>query len=117
MEFLLQVHIADISSGIFQYKFHKQISEEISTLSKISEEASAVFNFTLNETDTVKRYNTRLLTHYLNLAASKPDAYIYKDVLERLHENQGDIFFSEEDYYRAIHEYRSALQYVEKEMR
>lgn len=115
MEFLLQVHIADISSGIFQYKFHKQISEEISTLSKISEEASAIFNFTLNETDNVKRYNTRLLTHYLNLAASKPDAYVYKDVLERLHENQGDIFFSEEDYYRAIHEYRSALQYVEKE--
>lgn len=115
VEYLLQVHIAEISSSIFQFKFHKQISEEISTLSKISEEASAIFNFTLNETDTVKRYNTRLLNHYLALAASKPDAYIYKDVLERLHENQGDIFFSEEDYYRAIHEYRSALQYVEKE--
>ena len=114
VEFLLQVHIANISSGIFQYKFHKQISEEISTLSKISEEASAIFNFTLNETDTVKRYNTRLLNHYLSLAASKPNAYVYKDVLERLHENQGDIFFSEEDYYRSIHEYRSALQYFGK---
>lgn len=112
VEFLLQVHITNISSGIFQYKFHKQISEEISTLSKISEEASAIFNFTLNESEAVKRYNTRLLGHYLNLAASKPDAYVYKDVIERLHENQGDIFFSEEDYYRAIHEYRSALQYV-----
>lgn len=112
VEFLLQVHITNISSGIFQFKFHKQISEEISTLSKISEEASAIFNFTLNESDAVKRYNTRLLNHYLNLAASKPSAYVYKDVLERLHENQGDIFFSEEDYYRAIHEYRSALQYI-----
>ena len=112
VEFLLQVHITNISSGIFQYKFHKQISEEISTLSKISEEASAIFNFTLNESEAVKRYNTRLLNHYLNLAASKPSAYVYKDVLERLHENQGDIFFSEEDYYRAIHEYRSALQYI-----
>ena len=112
VEFLLQVHITNISSGIFQFKFHKQISEEISTLSKISEEASAIFNFTLNESEAVKRYNTRLLSHYLTLAASKPSAYVYKDVLERLHENQGDIFFSEEDYYRAIHEYRSALQYI-----
>ena len=112
VEFLLQVHIANISLGIFQYKFHKQISEEISTLSKISEEASAIFNFTLNESEAVKRYNTRLLSHYLKLAGSKPDAFIYKDVLERLHENQGDIFFFEEDYYRAIHEYRSALQYI-----
>lgn len=112
VEFLLQVHITNISSGIFQFKFHKQISEEISTLSKISEEASAIFNFTLNESEAVKRYNTRLLSHYLTLAASKPSTYVYKDVLERLHENQGDIFFSEEDYYRAIHEYRSALQYI-----
>ena len=37
----------------------------------------------------------------------------YCSVLERLHENQGDIYFSEEDYYRAIHEYRSALQYID----
>lgn len=115
VEFLLQVHIATISSGIFQYKFHKQISEEISALSKISEEASAIFNFTLNESEAVKRYNTRLLGHYLKLAGSKPYSYKYKDVLERLHENQGDIFFFEEDYYRAIHEYRSALQYITKD--
>lgn len=112
VEFLLHIHITNISSGIFQYKFHKQISEEISTISKVSEEAAAIFNFTLNESDAVKRYNTRLLNHYMALAASKPDIYKYKDVLERLHENQGDIFFSEEDYYRAIHEYRSALQYI-----
>lgn len=112
VEFLLQVHITNISSGVFQFKFHKQISEEISTLSKISEEASAIFNFTLNESEAVKRYNTRLLGHYLKLSASTPDSFEYKDVLERIHENQGDIFFSEEDYYRAIHEYRSALQYI-----
>ena len=116
MEFLLQTHITTISSSIFQYKFHKQIAEEISLLSKTSEEAAAIFNFTLNESETVKRYNTRLLWNYLNLnnqANDKNQKERYCGVLERLHENQGDIYFSEEDYYRAIHEYRSALQYID----
>lgn len=112
VEFLQHIHMTNISFGIFQYKFYKQISEEISAISKVSEEAAAIFNFTLNESETVKRYNTRLLNHYMALAASKPEVYKYKDILERIHENQGDIFFSEEDYYRAIHEYRSALQYI-----
>lgn len=116
MEFLLQTHITTISSSIFQYKFHKQISEEISMLSKTSEEAAAIFNFTLNESETVKRYNTRLLWNYMTLTnqtKDKSQKERYCSVLERLHENQGDIYFSEEDYYRAIHEYRSALQYID----
>ena len=117
MEFLLQTHITTISSSIFQYKFHKQIAEEISMLSKTSEEAAAIFNFTLNESETVKRYNARLLWNYFNLAKQtkeKKQRERYCVVLERLHENQGDIYFSEEDYYRAIHEYRSALQYIDE---
>lgn len=111
MEFLLQTHIAVISSGVFQYKFHKQISEEISMLSKTSEEAAAIFNFTLNESETVKRYNTRLLRHYYNLAQKSSTENSYQIVVGRIHENIGDIYFSEEDYYRAIHEYRSAIQH------
>lgn len=110
VEFLLQTHVTQISSGLFQYKFHKQIAEEISTLSKTSEEAAAIFNFTLNESETVKRYNARLLWHYVDLARNLDDGYRYNSILERLHENLGDIYFSEEDYYRAIHEYRSAIQ-------
>ena len=118
MEFLLQTHITTISSSIFQYKFHKQIAEEISMLSKTSEEAAAIFNFTLNESETVKRYNSRLLWNYLSLTNQTKDnnqKERYCSVLERLHENQGDIYFSEEDYYRAIHEYRSALQYIDED--
>lgn len=116
MEFLQQTHITTISSSIFQYKFHKQIAEEISMLSKTSEEAAAIFNFTLNESETVKRYNMRLLWNYMaltNQTKDKNQKERYCSVLERLHENQGDIYFSEEDYYRAIHEYRSALQYID----
>lgn len=113
MEFLLQTHITQISFGIFQYKFHKQIAEEITYISMTSEEASAIFNFTLNESSTVKRYNTRLLDYYLKLSQSAPKDSHYHQVLERLHENLGDIYFMDEDYYLAIHEYRNALRYID----
>lgn len=113
MEFLLQTHITEITFGIFQYKFHKQIAEEITYISMTSEEASAIFNFTLNESSTVKRYNTRLLDYYLKLSQSAPQDTHYHRVLERLHENLGDIYFMDEDYYLAIHEYRNALRYIE----
>lgn len=115
MEFLLQTHISRISAGINQYKFHKQISEEITFMSMTSEEASAIFNFTLNESMTVKRYNMRLLTHYLTLAKSSSDPSKYDHVMERLHENLGDIYYMDEDYYCAIHEYSNALNYLEKD--
>lgn len=113
MEFLLQIHITQISFGIFQYKFHKQIAEEITYISMTSEEASAIFNFTLNESSTVKRYNSRLLDYYLKLSQSAPKDTHYHQVLERLHENLGDIYFMDEDYYLAIHEYRNALRYID----
>lgn len=113
MEFLLQTHITQISFGIFQYKFHKQIAEEITYISMTSEEASAIFNFTLNESSTVKRYNTRLLDYYLKLSQASPNDIHYHQVLERLHENLGDIYFMDEDYYLAIHEYRNALRYID----
>lgn len=115
MEYLLQTHISRISAGINQYKFHKQISEEITFMSMTSEEASAIFNFTLNESMTVKRYNMRLLTHYLTLAKSSSDPSKYDHVMERLHENLGDIYYMDEDYYCAIHEYSNALNYLEKD--
>lgn len=111
IEFLLQVHITTVTSGLFNYKFHKQISEEISYLSKISEDASAIFNFTLNESETVKRYNILLLNHYVNLTKDIRDQK-YSEVIERIHENLGDLCFSDEDYYRAVHEYKSALKYI-----
>lgn len=113
MEFLLQTHITRISAGVNQYKFHKQISEEITFMSMTSEEASAIFNFTLNESMTVKRYNLRLLDHYLNLAKKASNSTKYNHVLERIHENLGDIYYMDEDYYCAIHEYSNALNYLD----
>lgn len=113
MDFLLQTHITRISAGVNQFKFHKQIAEEIKYISMISEEAAAIFNFTLNESITVKKYNTKLLDYYLNLSQKAPDKTAYNKVLERIHENLGDIYYMDEDYYCAIHEYRNLLRYMD----
>lgn len=115
MEFQLQTHITNISSGIHQYKFHKQIAEEITYMSMISEEASAVFNFTLNESSTVKRYNMRLFSHYQKLSKLKSEAENYQNVIGLIHENLGDIYSMDEDYYYAIMEYNNALSCIQSQ--
>lgn len=115
MEFQLQTHITNVSSGIHQYKFHKQIAEEIMYMSMISEEAAAVFNFTLNESSTVKRYNMRLFTHYQKLSKLKSEAENYQNVIGLIHENLGDIYSMDEDYYYAIMEYNNALSCVQSQ--
>lgn len=114
MEFQLQTHITNVSSGIHQYKFHKQIAEEISYISMISEEASAIFNFTLNESSTVKRYNMRLFSYYQQLSNQHPGDKRYQNVIGLIHENLGDIYSMDEDYYYAIMEYRNAISCLEE---
>ena len=114
MEFQLQTHITNVSSGIHQYKFHKQIAEEISYISMISEEASAIFNFTLNESSTVKRYNMRLFSYYQQLSKQHPEDKRYQNVIGLIHENLGDIYSMDEDYYYAIMEYRNAISCIQE---
>lgn len=113
MEFQLQTHITNVSSGIHQYKFHKQIAEEITYISMISEEASAIFNFTLNESSTVKRYNMKLFSYYQRLSKQYPDDERYRTVIGMIHENLGDIYSMDEDYYYAIMEYNNALSSIQ----
>lgn len=113
MEFQLQTHITNVSSGIHQYKFHKQIAEEITYISMISEEASAIFNFTLNESSTVKRYNMRLFSYYQQLSRQHPKDRRYQTVIGMIHENLGDIYSMDEDYYYAIMEYNNALSSIQ----
>ena len=67
MEYLSQIHISPILIGLNEYKFHKSIAEEISVMSRMSDEASAIFNFTLDESLSVIQYNTRLLNYYIKL--------------------------------------------------
>ena len=113
IEYLTQVHISPILIGLNEYKFHKSIAEEISVISKMSDEASAIFNFTLDESLSVIQYNTRLLNYYMELGKEdhKNDRKNrYSPLIARIHSNLGDLHFWDEDYYSATLEYRAAIE-------
>lgn len=119
MEYLTQTHISSILIGLNEYKFHKSISEEISVMSKMSDEASAIFNFTLDESLSVITHNKRLLNYYMEL--DKPDRENnnsqrqYLPIIARIHSNLGDLHFWDEDYYAASLEYRAAIDGFSKD--
>lgn len=116
MEYLSQIHISPILIGLNEYKFHKSIAEEISVISKMSDEASAIFNFTLDESLSVIQHNTRLLNHYIELErkqlndnSTSTDNRRYQSIIARIHSNLGDLHYWDEDYYAASMEYRAAI--------
>lgn len=118
MEYLTQTHVSPILIGLNEYKFHRSIAEEISVMSKMSDEASAIFNFTLDESLPVIQHNTRLLNHYMEL--DKPDRTAgghrqYLPIIARIHSNLGDLHFWDEDYYAASLEYRAAIDAFSKD--
>ena len=113
MEYLTQIHISRITIGLNEYKFHKSIAEEISMMSKMSDEASAIFNFTLDESLSVIQYNTRLLNYYIELDRKQREHSPnnkYESIIARIHSNLGDLHYWDEDYYAAALEYRAAIE-------
>ncbi len=107
LNYLTQTHIIQIPCGLYQYKFRKQISEEISLASKISEEVSAIFNFTLDESQSVKQ-------HYLDILKQHQQALHDEKIkssnsLAGIHHILADLYMSDEEYNRAILEYQIAL--------
>lgn len=113
MEYLTQIHVSNILIGLNEYKFHKSIAEEISVISKLSDEASAIFNFTLDESMSVIQHNTKMLNYYLELEKEdKSDEY--DAIIARIHSNLGDLRYWDEDYYAAALEYRAAIDKLPK---
>lgn len=108
LNYLTQTHIIQIPCGLFQYKFRKQISEEISLASKISEEVSAIFNFTLDESQTVKSHYYELLNSHIKTL--KDEKITSPDSLSGIHHILADLHMADEDYNNAIFEYQTALR-------
>ena len=110
LNFLLQTHIIKIPCGLYQYKFRKHIAEEISLASKISEEISAIFNFTLDESQAVKR-------HYLELQKKHVEELNDEGIssphsITGIHHILGDLYMADEEYNNAILEYQTALSAI-----
>ena len=121
--FLRQIHITNIISGLYQYKFRKYISYEISYFSKISEEISAIFNFTLDESLSVKHHyyqqlesNLKQYTqHGANCSNSNLTSNPYTIPLIQQYEVLGELHLLDDEFTDAITKFQSGLQLIKSE--
>lgn len=108
ISYLTQTHLIPISCGLYQFKFRKQFAEEISLASKFSEEIAAMFNFTLDESLSVKWHYKELQNHFSKqLNEEKTDS---PHVKAGFHHILADLFMSDEEYTNAIFEYQTAIR-------
>lgn len=103
ISFLKQMYLTPITCGLYHFKFPKRISEEISILSKKYDEVSAIFNFSLDDSRSVKKYYSKLLAYYAK------DNYTSKHTLANIRVILGDLHLADEEYTEAICEFRNAI--------
>ena len=118
ISYLQQTHLIAITCGLFQFKFRKQIAEEISLASKFSEEIAALFNFTLDESLNVKQHYSEIRNTYLELEG-RGDGQTPKHTPRLsigLHNILGDLYMFDEEFNNAIFEYHAAIKELEKEI-
>lgn len=109
IDYLGKVHLTNITSGIFTYKFPMKLAEEIAIFTKKSDELSAIFNFSLDYFASVKKYYYRLIEFY-----TKRDGK--NAIISSIHHNLGDIHMANDEFSEAIIQYRHAVAIIEKEL-
>lgn len=116
LSYMVHTHMTNIPSGLYNFKFRKSVSSEIAIFSKYSEEIAAIFNFTLDESLSVKKHFTRMLAHYSNmLSRTSASQEHYAMLLSRIHQVLGDLQMTDENYLDSALEYRNSIAYL-KEM-
>lgn len=109
IDYLGKVHLTNITSGIFTYKFPMKLAEEIALFTKKSDELSAIFNFSLDYFSSVKKYYYRLIEFYTK--HNQDNA-----IISSLHHNLGDIHMANDEFSEAIVQYRHAVSIIEAEL-
>ncbi|MDF7821592.1 ATP-binding protein [Runella sp. MFBS21] len=113
--FLSQNHIRETESGFFEYKFYDKTHNEIAYISKIAEEESAAFNFTLDENYPIKKH---LAARIKELRETHKDFKDSNDEfsmsLTFLNNLLGDAELYDDEFEDAIISYSDALQGLPK---
>lgn len=110
LHFLSQNDLKSIGNGLYDFRFFKKISQEISFLTRVSEQASAIFNFTLDESLAVKQYyRRRLATMREQYIADQIKVENTVDELASMHFTLGELSLYDEDIEDATVEFDSAL--------
>ena len=130
LSFLKQNHATEIYGGIYQYRFRQSVADEILYNSRLSEEISALFNFTLDESLPVKRHYYRQIAEnekkYLALeerihtTPAEPKNIIknqYTITLASQLETLGEIHLWDEEYNESIEHLQSAFEIIKTELK
>lgn len=107
IDYLNHTHLTTIVCGLYHYKFPMRITEEISYFSKVSNEVSSLFNFSLDQSKALKEHYMNLLAYYKTQNNSQS---LYQQ--ESIHHSLGDIYMMEENYSKAIGEYETCVDLV-----
>lgn len=113
LSYLTQSHIIPVTCGLYQFKFRKQFSEEISLASKFSEEIAALFNFTLDESLSIKQHYMDILEDYYQKMGKEGQSNPH--VIAGIHVILADLFMADEEYTKAIFEYQTAIKIIADE--
>lgn len=114
LQFLSRMYIRETINGMFQYRFYSKVIHEIRFLSKISEQGSAAFNFTLDESQQIKHYyrdklHRQLKQHEEPVQFSHGEAPFVHSIAF-LRNLLGDLHYYDKEYDDAIIHYSDAVQ-------
>lgn len=110
LHYISQNDLKNISNGLYDFRFYKRIAQEISFLTRVSETAAAIFNFTLDETYSVKQYYLRKLDRIRQEYDSDkipPQNTVIE--LASIHFTLGELYLYEEEVGDAIVEFNFAV--------
>jgi hypothetical protein len=115
IDYLGENHIRKTEIGLFDYKFYSRTLNEISFISKLFEEESAAFNFTLDESYLVKIYLRgkikELRSIYSKFIVDPKEAGAQQIFsISHLNGKLGDLHFFDQEYDDAIVSYSDAIR-------
>ena len=106
MDYLSNNHLRETEIGIFDYKFYSRTVNELVYLSKVFEEESAAFNFTLDEAYLIKLHIRRELQ---SLRKNFGDRLETTFSATHLNGMLADLHFFDQEYDAAIVAYSNAI--------
>lgn len=112
LKFLTGMYIRETTNSMFEYTFYSKQANEIKLLSKISETASAAFNFTLDESLQIIRYYRRRLDELIKAHPNFNEEYIHS--VGFVQSILGDLYYFDKEYDEAIIYYTDSVQFLRK---
>jgi hypothetical protein len=106
VNYLLRIHIDRSYSGFYAFRFENLIAQEILFMSKVCEQFSAMFNFSLDESLALKYYYNRLLEK----ARKRAQDHNMQHSIASLQIVLGDLYFYDDELEEASTYYKDGIQ-------